>query len=185
MQAEAVTKFGASLFSFLSFPFIFFSSGGGDYFNPQFSVSNVGGLPSGVNVKAFPLGSNYTTTVVGNYSTRWIEKVAFSAFIAFLAGLDFAGGGFPAANTRCAQLKLQKLRLVHVKGLRSSTALALFPCSSAFHVAMPMVIYFYFSAFRSSGKAGPSLRISPPRPRTSPSSPRLGMSSPIFERGIT
>ena len=37
-------------------------------------MQNIDGVPDGT-AKSFALGANYTTTVVGNYSVRWIEKV--------------------------------------------------------------------------------------------------------------
>ena len=68
---------------------VWLANGGGDYYNPNFAVKNVDGVPDsgGREVGGFPLGSNYTTSVVGNYSVRWIEKVAGTGrpFFAYIA----------------------------------------------------------------------------------------------------
>jgi N-acetylglucosamine-6-sulfatase len=72
---------------------VWLANGGGNYFNPEFAVKNVDGLPDSSNSKHFPLGANYTTSVVGNYSIEWINKVAgkgqpFFAYIAPKAAHD-------------------------------------------------------------------------------------------------
>ena len=59
------------------------ANGGGNYFNPQFAIKNIDGVPDGMqhfdaNTSATLglLGSSYSTSVIGNYSLAWITKVA-------------------------------------------------------------------------------------------------------------
>ena len=50
-----------------------FANGGGTYYAPQFFVHNVAGLPDGsITFNA----SDYSTALIGNFSTRWIRQVA-------------------------------------------------------------------------------------------------------------
>jgi N-acetylglucosamine-6-sulfatase len=60
------------------------ANGGGQYFEPSFSVKNIDGLPDGTFDGT---AKDYTTAVVGNYSVAWIKKVAKAGkpFLAYIA----------------------------------------------------------------------------------------------------
>lgn len=63
-----------------------FANGGGSYIAPKFRVANVDGLPDG-DVQFTNAAENYSTSVIGNYSIAWINKVAKQGkpFFAYIA----------------------------------------------------------------------------------------------------
>lgn len=104
------------------------ANGGGSYYNPEFAVENIDGLPNSKNLDYFPFGSNYTTSVVGNYSCQWITKVAgkgvpFFAYIAPKAAhdpfqpaawyADYWGQGWPKTAPRPPSWNLTKVQLAN------------------------------------------------------------------------
>eukprot|EP00039_Didymoeca_costata_P011721 m.165843 g.165843 ORF g.165843 m.165843 type:complete len:551 (+) comp15267_c0_seq3:46-1698(+) len=61
-----------------------FANGGGTYYSPSFAVQNIDGLPDGM---FHGNKTDYTTSLVGNYSLAWIRKVANgpAPFLAYIA----------------------------------------------------------------------------------------------------
>jgi N-acetylglucosamine-6-sulfatase len=76
------------------------ANGGGEYDDPSFAISGIDGLPDGLlkfdknNTERLNLlGSQYSTSVIGNYSLNWVKKVAkgskpWMAYVGFKAAHD-------------------------------------------------------------------------------------------------